>query len=265
MSKKHEANVRRDKVIDFQIKLIAVLSFSYVMYGIFTYREAPQIARVAPVKMTPETIDIVYDGVTAIPDKPKTEVLKPRELKSQPITKTISKDIPKVITKEPLKEIKKEAPKVDQPVIKGVDKGGKKVIVKTGGTKKVAPNLGMSNKVLNKRTVDFLPVFPGCDKYATNNERAICFQEKVKKMVLRKFNNGLGEELGLQGRQHIDLHFVIDENGKITDIRARSKSTELAEEAKRVARLLPVMQPAKHGNRSVKMSYDLPIKFDIVN
>jgi len=75
----------------------------------------------------------------------------------------------------------------------------------------------------------------------------------------------LGEELGLSGKQRIMLYFEIDKSGNVANISANSKGKikGLENEARRVARLLPKMEPAKVGKRKVKMSYTLPITFEI--
>ncbi|WP_010522179.1 hypothetical protein [Aquimarina agarivorans] len=115
---------------------------------------------------------------------------------------------------------KKKVPKIEpntKATAKANDGATKAATVKTtkGKAKSVATTIYKPN------TVEFLPIFPGCDKYSTNNERAICFQEKVQRMVLRRFNNGLGDELGLSGKQTIFLYFEINENGLVSNIKAR--------------------------------------------
>ena len=40
-----------------------------------------------------------------------------------------------------------------------------------------------------------MPVFPGCDKYSTNDQRAVCFQDKIQRMINNKFDRSIGNEL----------------------------------------------------------------------
>ncbi|WP_010178646.1 energy transducer TonB family protein [Aquimarina agarilytica] len=267
MNKKHEVNVKKDKTIDFQIGLIALLSFSYIMYGVFNYKEpSKKVTNIMVPTATPTETFVTMGPVIAVPNNPIAEAsTRPKTPKLVPKAKTISYVIPKVvdiITEEkPTEESKiKETTKNTNPKNSTLATTG--VETKVTQTKKGTTGV-KAPSVYRPNTVEFLPIFPGCDRYSTNNERAICFQEKVQRMVLRKFNNGLGQDLGLSGKQTIFLYFEINENGLVSNIKARSKNKELANEAKRVARLLPKMKPARHGNTKVKMAYTLPITFKV--
>ena len=111
----------------------------------------------------------------------------------------------------------------------------------------------------NLNTVSEVPVFPGCEKYATKQERIECFSDHVAKLVRRKFDGGLGAELDLQGEQRIYVQFTVNKNGDIIDVKANSKSKELKKEAERVAGLLPSMIPGKQNGQPVNVIYSLPI------
>ncbi len=267
MSKKHEVNVKKDRTIDFQIGLIALLSFSYFMYGVFNYKDVPQkVSTINVPAIDPTDVFVSMGPVTPIPDNPIAETTtQPKEPKPAPKAKTISKGIPKVVEKVPETNIV-EQPNESDSITNSTTE------LKTTSNNEVKTNVNSTTKgatgtnattIYGSKTVEFLPIFPGCDKYSTNNQRAICFQEKVQRMVLRKFNNGLGQDLGLTGKQTIFLYFEVNEHGVVSNIKARSKSKELADEAERVARLLPKMQPARHGNTKVKMAYTLPITFKV--
>lgn len=121
------------------------------------------------------------------------------------------------------------------------------------------PNITIDNSPRNLNTVSEVPVFPGCEKYETNKERIECFSDHVAKLVHRKFDSGLGAELGLQGEQRIYVQFTVNKNGNIIDVKANSRSKELRKEAERVAGLLPSMTPGKQNGHSVDVVYSLPI------
>ena len=111
--------------------------------------------------------------------------------------------------------------------------------------------------------VSEIPVFPGCDRYETREEKFQCFSEKIRELVVRKYDSGLGEELGLQGKQKIYVNFTINKEGEIVDVKARSTHKILADEAKRVTKLLPKMKPGKQNGQAVNVNYSLPILLDI--
>lgn len=113
------------------------------------------------------------------------------------------------------------------------------------------------------KTVSEVPVFPGCEKYTTKKERIECFSDKVARLVNRKFDGGLGAQLGLHGRQSIYVQFTVNKKGEIVNVRANSSSKELAKEAERVTKLLPSMRPGQQNGRPVNVMYALPIKLEI--
>ena len=91
-----------------------------------------------------------------------------------------------------------------------------------------------------------------------------CFSKQISKYINRKFNAGLAEELGLApGVQRIFTLFKIDKNGNIVDIQARAPHKKLKEEAIRVIKLLPKMEPGKQQGTPVKVRYSMPIIFKV--
>jgi len=107
--------------------------------------------------------------------------------------------------------------------------------------------------------IEDAPVYPGCkgDKDALKK----CFSDKVQKLVNDKFNLELANELGLTGKQRINVMFKIDKSGNITDVQARAPHKRLEAEAIRVVGLLPQMAPGKQRGRPVPVKYSLPITF----
>ena len=109
--------------------------------------------------------------------------------------------------------------------------------------------------------VENVPVFPGCE--SDNNSKKRCFSERIAKFVQRKFNTELGADLGLSGRQRVNVIFKIDKTGNVIDIRARAPHPRLEKEAIRVVNLLPKMQPGKQRGKAVIVPYSLPIIFQV--
>lgn len=110
--------------------------------------------------------------------------------------------------------------------------------------------------------IENVPVFPGCEK-GSNDEKKACMSEKISKFVGKKFNIGLASDLGLTGRQRINVVFKISKTGDITGVRARAPHPSLEKEAARVINLLPKMEPGKQRGKPVTVPYMLPIIFQV--
>tara|TARA_R110002049_G_scaffold293731_2_gene478993 strand:- start:39225 stop:39947 length:723 start_codon:yes stop_codon:yes gene_type:complete len=111
--------------------------------------------------------------------------------------------------------------------------------------------------------IENVPVFPGCEKEKTNDAKKACMSEEITKFVGKKFNTELASELGLSGRQRINVIFKIDKTGKITGVMARAPHPGLEKEAARVVNLLPKMKPGMQRGKAVTVPYSLPIVFQV--
>lgn len=110
--------------------------------------------------------------------------------------------------------------------------------------------------------IENVPVFPGCEG-GDNNAKKRCMSEKISQFVNRKFNTELASDLGLSGRQRINVIFKIDKTGSIVGVRARAPHPGLEKEATRVINLLPKMKPGKQRGKAVTVPYSLPIIFQV--
>ena len=111
--------------------------------------------------------------------------------------------------------------------------------------------------------IENVPVFPGCENEKGNNAKKQCMSEKIQKFVQRNFNTELASDLGLTGRQRINVIFKIDKNGNVTDVRSRAPHPGLEKEAARVINMLPHMKPGKQRGKAVTVPYSLPIVFQV--
>ena len=106
--------------------------------------------------------------------------------------------------------------------------------------------------------VEEVPTFLECK--GSNEEKKLCFQQKIRKLVGKYYDTGLANELGLSpGKKRVFVQFTIDKNGDVTDIQARGPHKRLEKEAIRVMRKLPKLIPGKQRNRAVGVKYTLPI------
>jgi periplasmic protein TonB len=63
--------------------------------------------------------------------------------------------------------------------------------------------------------IENVPEYPGCEK-GSNAEKRKCMSAKIAKFVQKNFNTDLAGDLGLSGRQRINVIFKIDKNGNVT-------------------------------------------------
>lgn len=136
--------------------------------------------------------------------------------------------------------------------------------VKNKNEKKVVQYDPLGSEEISFINIDQVPVFPGCETLATNDEKRTCFRDKIYMLVLENFNTNLSETLGLKGKQKIYTSFIISAEGNIVNVKSRAEHPELKKEAMRVLKLVPQLQPAIQGGKPVNVSFDLPIVFNIV-
>ncbi len=111
--------------------------------------------------------------------------------------------------------------------------------------------------------IEEVPLFPGCENLAGNDERKKCMSSKISNFVNREFDTGLGPELGLTGTNLVVVMFVVNENGLVENIQARGPHPKLEEEARRVIGKLPEMKAGRQAGRPVPVSYTIPIRFKV--
>ena len=110
--------------------------------------------------------------------------------------------------------------------------------------------------------IENVPVYPGCEK-GNNAAKRKCMSDKINKFVQKKFNTDLAGDLGLTGRQRINVIFKIDKKGDVVGVRSRAPHPRLEKEAARVINLLPKMKPGKQRGKAVTVPYSLPIVFQV--
>ena len=107
--------------------------------------------------------------------------------------------------------------------------------------------------------IENVPVYPGC-KGTGNDELKKCFQENITKHIIENFKYpGQAIELGLDGKVYVV--FVINSTGVVSRIRTRGPHKILENEASRIIKLLPKMEPGKQRGKAVNVPYSVPINF----
>lgn len=244
--KKHDANLRKNGLLHFQIGLILSLLMTYfVIETTFPLMEAnvdeasvdlnEYVIEEEPVPpyevyQEPSTEPVIEENV-ALPIEVFNviEVISDDDTKLKPSDTSSAENLPS--TDIPMGDIIYDAPTVDTPI----------------------PFV----------SVEFVPVFPGCESLTTNEERRDCMSKSISKIIQQNFNTTLGEVYGLSGKLRIDVQFKIDKKGLVSDVKVRAPHPGLETEAKRVANLIPQMKPGMQRDRKVEVIFMKPIIFKV--
>ena len=108
--------------------------------------------------------------------------------------------------------------------------------------------------------IDEVPIYPGCER-GNNAEKRNCMSKNIAQFVSREFNTDIADDLGLSGKQRINVIFKIDKNGNVVEVRSRAPHQILEKEAVRVVKMLPKMKPGRQRGKPVIVAYALPITF----
>ncbi len=185
----------------------------------------------------------------------------------EPKKKMIKQKITKPVNKRPKQQVVSQIKPVDnsfnkqETEVPSTETSSDTTIPEKGKTtvEVVKPDI-----TKNIRSVEFAPVFPGCESTITKQERINCFSDKIRKFVSRKFNADKSSG-NLIGKQRIPIQFTVNEKGNVIDVLVFTKDKGLVKEAKRVLSKLPKMTPGKQGNVPVKVQYVLPLVIVVNN
>lgn len=242
-SQKHDANLQKNSTLYFQIGLIVCL---LTTYGLFEMEFQTTIQNYADL---PPLEDPAYVDVPLIkPVEPtREEPIEQKQKKASQTFEEVPNDTP-------------DLPFVDDPVDElSVDVNPPMDPDEMGN---IEPPIEDEYSIIG---VEQVPIYPGCEKKKTNDERRKCMSEKLAKLIRKKFNTDLGGELELSGKQVIQTQFKIDKTGNVINIKTRAVHPKLEEEAERVINKIPEMTPGKQSNKEVGVIYTLPIVFFVQN
>ncbi|SFU57541.1 protein TonB [Pustulibacterium marinum] len=248
---KYDANLRKNGFLNFQVGLILSLLMVYGMFQINFPENEDDIAVNIERRADVDESDIPVFKI--VPNEPKaTQPVVQQQTVSQPVV-----DIFDIVDDEdPVEEITAE--------LKGnEDDKNEPVSISSLYSDKGEDELDEMPEFLDINAVEFVPVFPGCEKLATNEEKTACLATKISRVIQRNFNTQIASDYGLSGKQRIYVQFKIDKHGNVTDIQSRAAVNALEKEANRVIDKLPQMTPGKQRNQNVAVRYSIPIIFDV--
>lgn len=245
IKKNPKKDLRRWSLIFFQIGMILVLLISWWAIESKTYekQDDSEVEIVKYKDLEPEDVVVTEKPQTDAPPPPP-----PPKVQEQLTVVEDDEEIEEDVV-ESVEDV--EVPKVEVADISEID---------------TAPDVGEAEEEIEAvpfSMIQDVPIFPGCEKFKDNDKRKQCMSEKVQQFVNRRFNTDLAADLGLSGVTRISVQFTVDENGNVVDIMTRATESALEDEAERVVKMLPSMQPGKQRGKKVKVIYQLPITFQV--
>ncbi len=236
--KNPKADLNRDSGLFFVIGLTIVLFTTWMVLEHKTYDKEEQLVQIRNVS----------DDLNE--DVPITEKLNTPPPPPPP-------SAPEII------EVIEDAAEIEETIIESTEINQETVIEAPMEVDDVAVEEVEEDITVPFAIIENVPVFPGCENIQGNDERKACFQEKVQKHVLKEFNYPqIAVELGIEGKVYVQ--FVIDAQGKITDIRTRGPDRGLEKEAARIIATLPQMKPGMQRGRPVRVPYSIPVNFKLL-
>jgi protein TonB len=235
--KSTKADVSRNSSLYFAVGMVLMLALTYMTINYKSYeKDNIDIGQLDLDDLDEEEIPITNQEIIPPPPPPPPPVV-PEEI-----------------------EIVEDEKEIEETVIESTETDQEEEIVEVEEieVEEVEEDIDVPFNVIEN-----VPIFPGCENEKGNEAKKQCMSDKISKFVNKKFNTDLAGDLGLSGRQRINVIFKIDKTGNIVGIRARAPHPGLEKEAKRVIGLLPKMKPGKQRGKPVNVPYSLPILFQV--
>ena len=241
LKKNPKANVGRNSSLYFAVGLALMLFFTNYAINYKTYDKVVEVEEQAiEVEEEIEEEIPIIQNLLAPPPPPPPPPPAPTEVL----------------------EVVEDDEEVIEDIIESTETDEEEEIVDVEEVEEVDTDVEYADVEVPFSVIENVPVFPGCEK-GSNAKKKQCMSQKISKFVNKKFDTDLASELGLSGRQRINVIFKISKTGEITDVRARAKHPGLVKEAKRVINALPKMIPGKQRGKAVTVPYTLPIIFQV--
>ncbi|GLB51012.1 hypothetical protein NBRC110019_00510 [Neptunitalea chrysea] len=246
---KYDVNVRRNGALYFQIGLILSLGLVYGMFQI----SFPKNNDLAHIDLTDPYIinePIVEEFTIEKEQQKQVKQEKPMEQVEQPNflddfdLKDDTDEIDEKAGEVPAVDLSKDALTFVPEVVGKEDKGELKELYDIG-------------------VVQQVPTFPGCEGLGSNEEKTACLSEKIRELIAKNFDSQEAVDFGLQGVQKIYVQFNIGKDGYVSDIKTRAPYDFLGDEAERVVKKIPQMEPGKVQGENVVVRYMVPIIFKV--
>ena len=233
----HYDKLQKSSSLFMQLGIVLAMLIVFVSLESYSVKN-----NINPSKFIPETEPVAF--INTFPDfkieTPKKATGKTRKTNIDKIDKTPDNLPIETILNPTLKQTNKNKPSIDDII---------EVIIP-------------EDEPMDFFPLEQAPIFPGCEGL-NKEESKLCFTKKITQFVNKNFNTDLAREINLTGKQRIFVQFVIDKDGKVTNIKTKAPHIRLEKEALKVINKLPQMKPGMQQLKPVKVRYTLPIVFEI--
>ncbi len=238
-SHKHDANLQKNTTLYFQIGLILCLLISYGLLEMEFDRTTIPVEQGVLSDESLVYIDVPIFKIEKkikndpVPKMKKVIVIDPTIVENDTEIKNIVENI--ITEPEPY-----EGPELNPEDLKDI--------------------VDLPEEIpLSFKDVQNVPIYPGCENFSINSERKQCMSDKINKLVSRKFDTGIVDELGLNGKHRIQVQFKIDKFGYVTQVKTRATHPRLEKEARKTVDKIPKMIPGRQNDKNVEVIFTLPI------
>lgn len=263
INEKQGLNIRTDKRVNFLLALAAILVFTWIVIESYTVVQKPVSVQTKEVDddfFEPNAMGDIY----ILPESPKGDTHQSQQSSQKP---KVELNKPVLVDDiEPIDEIEE----LDEDINVNLDKFKQDESEKNDNQKtdqtsnqktgQKSNKVNTSSKSIDIPFVSQAPIHPDCQGITDQKELMDCFNAQIQRLVQRKFDVGVTNDIySATGVHSIGLRFVVDKNGKVTNIEASAKHDILAKEAVRVLKKLPRFEPGSHNGQPVNVRYTLPI------
>ncbi|MEO1514488.1 MAG: TonB family protein [Bacteroidota bacterium] len=247
MNRPDISRLRKNRGIYMKIGFIFSLSMVLLAFNYTTYSE-PSTERTIVM----EEDDLYTPVRTAHPKKrmPPPVVITPTEILSEPepeiITEPEPEPVPSKVDVTPTTE--------DRPV---------KKVKYSPPPPLIEPPLPDDKEDIEEifTVVEEMPRFPGCEDLTDRDERKQCASRRMLEFIYKNIKYpAMARDVGLEG--NVVVRFVVSESGSISDIEVlRGIGGGCGKEVERVVNMMPDWIPGRQRNETVKVYYNLPVRF----
>lgn len=110
------------------------------------------------------------------------------------------------------------------------------------------------------QVIEKQPRFESCPD-TTNTEIQRCTNRTLQRHISRNYDSSIGKQFGVQKRTRTYVLYSVNEEGIISNVRARGSNKFLALEAKRVVYSIPKMIPGLQKGEPVLVPYSIPVTY----
>lgn len=225
--KSASADLEKRRPLFFQIGLLTSLSLSFIAFEWTSTHKVDDFHS----KGT-ETMVWEYDYTRDI------KIEEPKEKEIEKPTENVNKTLPpKIVPDDKVIEPDSEPKPDPNPVVKNP------IVVPSMKTDTLPA------EAYELWRLEVYPEFPGGE-----SERVKWFVKNLKYPEIER-------NMKIEGR--VFVKFVVNENGKITDVEGHGHSRALVKEAERVVSSMPDWKPGRMGTKNVSAQYSIPIDFKL--